>query len=119
MRHMRRLFVLTAAVAVLAFPVAANAKTYYGSVGPTRVITLKNAAGTIVRRVPRGTHTFVIKDRSTKHDFHLMGGGIHKFTGLAFVGKRTWSGLRIRVGVTYTYWCQPHAGVMTRTFKGV
>jgi hypothetical protein len=116
---MRRLLLLIAAAAVLALPAAAQAKTYYGTVGPTKVITLKNAAGTIVRRVPRGTHTFVIRDRSAKHDFHLRGGGIHKLTGLSFVGKRTWSGLRIRVGVTYTYWCQPHADVMTRTFRGV
>lgn len=116
---MRRLFLVSTALAVLALPAAAHAKTYYGTVGPTRIITLKNAAGTIVRRVPRGTHTFVIRDRSARHDFHLIGGGIHKFTGVAFVGKRTWSGLRIRVGVTYTYWCQPHAAVMTRTFKGV
>lgn len=116
---MRRLILVSAALAVLVLPASAQAKTYYGSVGPTKVITLKNAAGTIVRRVPRGTHTFVIKDRSTKHDFHLSGGGIHKFTGLGFVGQRTWSGLRIKVDVTYTYWCQPHADVMTRTFKGV
>jgi hypothetical protein len=116
---MRRLLLLTAAVAVLALPAAADAKTYYGTVGPTKVITLKNAAGTIVRRVPRGTHTFVIRDRSASHDFHLRGGGIHKLTGVAFVGRRTWSGLRIRAGVTYTYWCQPHASTMTRTFKGV
>lgn len=116
---MRRLLVLSAAVGVLALPAAAHGKTYYGTVGPTKTITLKRADGTIVRRVPRGVHTFVIRDRSAKHDFHLIGGGIHKFTGLAFVGRRTWSGLRIRVGVTYTYWCQPHADVMTRIFKGV
>jgi len=116
---MRRLLLLIAATAMLVTPAVAQAKTYYGTVGPTKTITLKRADGTIVRRVPRGTHTFVIKDRSAKHDFHLRGGGIHKFTGLAFVGQRTWSGLRIRVGVTYTYWCRPHADVMTRTFKGV
>lgn len=116
---MRRLFLVTAAVAVLALPAAADAKTYYGTVGPRKTISLKRADGTIVRRIPRGTHTFVIRDRSASHDFHLIGGGIHKLTGLSFVGQRTWSGLRIRVGVTYTYWCQPHADVMTRTFRGV
>lgn len=116
---MRRLLPLIAAAAVLVAPAAAQAKTYYGTVGPTRTITLKRADGTLVRRVPRGLHTFVIRDRSARHDFHLRGGGIHKLTGVAFVGRRVWRGLRIRAGVTYTYWCQPHANVMTRTFRGV
>jgi hypothetical protein len=110
---------LTAAVAVLALPAAAHAKTYYGTVGPLKTISIKRADGTIVRRIPRGLHTFVIRDRSANHDFHLRGGGIHKFTGVSFVGQRTWSGVRIKLGVTYTYWCQPHAAVMTRTFRGV
>lgn len=116
---MRRLLLLIAAAAVLVFPAAAHGKTYYATVAGTKTITLKRADGTIVRRVPRGLHTFVIRDRSAIHDFHLRGGGIHRFTGVAFVGQRTWSGLRIRAGVTYTYWCQPHADVMTRRFKGV
>lgn len=116
---MRRLLFLAGLLTVLALPAAAQGKTYYGTVGPTKTISLKRADGTIVRRVPRGLHTFVIRDRSAKHDFHLIGGGIHKFTGLAFVGQRTWSGLRIRADLKYTYWCQPHADVMTRTFKGV
>jgi hypothetical protein len=116
---MRHLLLLIAVAAVLVSPAAAQAKTFYGTVGPTSTITLKRADGTIVRRVARGYHTFVIRDRSARHDFHLRGGGIHKLTGVSFVGQRTWRGLRIRAGVTYTYWCQPHASAMTRTFRGV
>jgi hypothetical protein len=116
---MRRLLLLTAAVAVLALPAAAQGKTYYGTVGPTRTITLKRADGTLVRRVPAGLHRFVIRDRSARHNFHLLGGGLHRRTGVVFVGTRTWTEVRIRSGVTYTYFCEPHPDVMTRTFRGV
>jgi hypothetical protein len=116
---MRRLFLLTAALAVLALPAAADAKTYYGTVGPAKTISLKRADGTIVRRVPAGLHRFVIRDRSARHNFHLLGGGLHKRTGVVFVGTRIWTGVRIRKGVTYTYFCEPHPEDMTRTFRGI
>jgi hypothetical protein len=119
MRHMRRLLLFTTVFAVLALPAAAHGKTFYGTVGPTRTITLKRADGTIVRRISAGLHKFVIRDRSARHNFHLLGGGLHKRTRVVFVGTRTWTGVRIRRGVTYTYFCEPHPDDMTRTFRGV
>jgi hypothetical protein len=116
---MRRLFLPAAAAVALTLPAAAHGKTYYGKVGPSQTITLRNAAGTIVRRVPRGLHTFVIRDRSARHNFHLLGGGLHRRTGVVFTGRRIWTGVRIRAGVTYTYFCEPHPENMTRTFRGV
>ena len=116
---MRRLLLLTTVFAVMAVPPAAYGKTYYGTVGPTRIITLKRADGTIVRRVPAGLHKFVIRDRGARHNFHLLGGGLHKRTGIVFVGTRIWTGVRIRKGVTYTYFCEPHPEDMTRTFRGI
>jgi hypothetical protein len=116
---MRRLLLLSALVGVLAAPAAADARTYYGTVGPTRTIALKRADGTLVRRVPAGLHRFVIRDRSTQHNFHLLGGGLHRRTGVAFIGRRIWTGVRIRRGVIYTYFCEPHPEDMTRRFRGV
>jgi hypothetical protein len=116
---MRRLFLPAVVAVALTLPAAAHGKTYYGTVGPAKTITLRNAAGTLVTRVPRGFHRFVIRDRSAVHNFHLLGGGIHKRTGVVFTGRRVWTGVRIRAGVRYTYFCEPHPEDMTRTFRGV
>jgi hypothetical protein len=66
------------AVFALSAPTAATAKTFYGTVGPTMTITLKRANGKVVHRIGAGTHTFVIRDRSSMHNFHLLGPGIDR-----------------------------------------
>jgi hypothetical protein len=116
---MRRLLLFLTAAALLGAPAAAEARTFYGTVGPGTTIALKRADGTLVRRVPAGYHRFVIRDRSAQHNFHLRGGGVDRRTGVAFAGTRTWTGVRIRRGIVYTYYCEPHASTMRRTFSGV
>jgi hypothetical protein len=113
----RRLFVLAATAAVLALlaPAAAQGRIFYGTVGPGFTITLKRANGTVVRRVLHGTHTFVVRDRSAGHNFHLFGRGVNRATGVPFVGRRRWT-VTLRVG-RYTYRCDPHLVSMTKTFR--
>jgi hypothetical protein len=96
----------------------AQAARYYGTVGPGAMITLKNAAGAKVTRIRAGTHTFVIRDRSSSHNFHLVKPGIDRRTGVSFRGNRTWS-VRIARGVAYRYVCDPHASFMRGGFRGV
>jgi hypothetical protein len=61
---------LTLSALLFAAPAAADARTYYGTVGPGATITV-NRNGVRVTRVPAGLHTFVIRDRSAVHNFHL------------------------------------------------
>jgi len=115
---------LSLAVSVTAFalvlPSAAHARTYHGYVGPATEITLENAAGNRVSRIPAGSHTFLIHDNSSMHNFRLRRGStVMRSTTLSFVGTRRWTGVRIRAGRTYTYYCSAHPSSMSGTFRGV
>ena len=93
-------------------------KKLYGTVGPGFTITLKKANGKRVRRVRRGRYTFVIKDKSAIHNFHLKGPGVNKvITSVAFTGTKA-TVVTLKKG-TYTYVCDPHASIMHGTFKVV
>jgi plastocyanin len=107
---------MLALLALLA-PANAKAKTFYGRVGPGFTITLKRADGTVVRRVEHGRHTFVIRDRSSIHNFHLYGPGVDRRTGEAFTGRRRWI-VTLRAGV-YRYRCDPHRTTMRGRFTVV
>ena len=109
-----RIALVGAVVAALVVPSAAAA-ALYGRVAAPRVITLKRADGTNVTHLSSGTKTFVIRDRSSRHNFHLKGPGVNRETGVAFVGRRKWSGITLTNG-TYTFLCDVHPGTMTRTF---
>jgi|Tabmets5t2r1_1033131.scaffolds.fasta_scaffold54039_3 plastocyanin len=119
MSQQHAVLAVIAVLAVLALlaPATAQAKTFYGRVGPGFTITLKRADGTIVRRVQHERHTFVIRDRSSMHNFHLFGPGVDRRTGVAFTGRRRWS-IRLRAG-TYRYRCDPHRTTMRGRFAVV
>jgi plastocyanin len=116
---LRRLVLIAVAATVLSLlaPAAADGRTFFGSVGPGFTITLKRANGTVVHRIRHGTHTFVIRDRSSSHNFHLFGRGVDRRTGVAFTGRRQWI-VRVRVG-RYVYRCDPHRLSMRKTFRVV
>jgi hypothetical protein len=102
--------------ALFAAPVAQAYTTYYGRDAGVSTITLKRADGTNVTRVRHGLKTFVIRDRSSIHNFHLFGpGGVDRKTGIAFVGTRTWSPVKLVAG-TYVFRCDAHPRTMRKTF---
>jgi hypothetical protein len=108
---------LAVAAIALAGGGGAEAATYYGKVGPTRTITLKNKAGKIVTSIPKGTHTFVVKDTSGLHDFQIsLNGTVLRKTTIEFVGKKTWT-LKVKKGNVYRYFCSVHTKDMSRTFR--
>jgi hypothetical protein len=111
-----RALLVAVPVALLAAPAAQAYPTFYGTVGPGTTIVLKRANGTVVRNASRGNKTFVIRDRSASHNFHLYGRGVDRRTGVAFVGTRTWSPLLLRVG-RYTIVCDRHPLTMVRRFN--
>lgn len=63
-----------------------------GSVGPGRRIALSPRSG-----LTAGRATIVIRDRSASDNFHLVGPGVSKATGVRFRGTVTWK-LTLRAG---------------------
>jgi hypothetical protein len=53
-------------------------------------IALKNAGGSIARRLAAGLYSVTVVDRSRRQNAHLVGVGVNRKTGIAFVGTVTW-----------------------------
>jgi plastocyanin len=68
--------------------------------------------GKKVTRLNAGTaYRFVIRDRSSIHDFHLSGPGFNRvLTGVEFTGTKSFL-LRLKKG-SYRFVCDPHSGSM-------
>ena len=115
---MPRLLLMTAlAAAAISLPAAAtgrSAVTLTGVVGPSAVITLKNADGSNVTHLDPGTYDVTVDDRSDLHNFHLLGPGVDQQTGVETLGMTTWT-IQIVDGI-YTFRCDPHAAQMRDTF---
>jgi plastocyanin len=112
---------LTLAVSGLALALAANApaaapKTVQGTVGPGFTITL-TLAGKKATNLKKGVrYRFLIRDRSSIHDFHLIGPGVNRvLTSVDFTGTKSVV-LRLRKGM-YRFVCDPHASVMHGSFR--
>jgi hypothetical protein len=73
-----------------------------GKVGPGARITLTRSA-------KAGKTTVAVSDLSAKDNFHLMGPGVNKKTGVAFMGKVSWS-LSLKKG-SYAYRSDAHKGL--------
>ena len=65
--------------------------TLRGSVGPGATIALGSSDGTPISSLTAGAATIVVTDRSAKDNFHLVGPGVSRATGVAFRGKATGS----------------------------
>jgi plastocyanin len=106
---MFRTTLLTLAVAtaaVVVSPVYAKSSGLVGEVGPGFSIEVtKN--GKDLEKIKAGTYRIKIEDKASIHNFHLIGPGVNKKTGVAFKGETTWR-IRLKPG-RYTYQCDPHA----------
>jgi plastocyanin len=98
-------------------PTPAPPRRLVATVGPAATISVANAAGTRVRTVAAGTYRVTVRDRSARHNFHLIGPGVNRRTGVAFRGTVTWT-VRVRAGATYRFVCDPHARHMRGSFRG-
>ena len=119
---MSRITIATAAAValvasfVLVGGAAAAPVKVVGKVGPGYTISL-TVAGKKVKQLKAGTsYRFVITDRSSDHDFHLMGPGVMKtITSEEFVGTKSVV-LKLRKG-TYRFLCNPHSDEMRGSFR--
>jgi plastocyanin len=112
---MKTLLIVAVLSLAVAGPANAVTPTLTGTVGPGATITLKKGT-TKVTTLKAGTYKFVIRDRSTAHNFHLKGpNGYSKvLTGLKFVGTKTYT-LTLRPGA-WSYICDPHRTFMKGSF---
>ena len=105
------------ALVAVAAGTAATAKTtgLVGEVGPGYTIEVK-LNGKDLKTIKAGTYRIKVEDKASVHDFHLIGKGLNKKTGVAFVGDQTWR-VTFKPGKV-TYQCDPHASMgMKGSFK--
>jgi hypothetical protein len=113
----RRLVVLVAGTAVLLVPSAvarADNPVLNGTVGPGFSISLRNAAGSLVRHLDAGTYTIQVHDLSEIHNFHLLGPGVEMASSVEDVQELSWT-VTFSDGI-YRFHCDPHAGIMRGSF---
>ena len=111
MRTSRPAFVALTGTGVLAFALAAAAATpvLKGSVGPGFTIKLAT------KPTKAGKYTFVITDKASIHNFHLIGPGVNKkLTSVEGTGSKAVT-LTLKKG-TYKYFCDLHPN-MKGSFK--
>jgi len=113
----KALFVAAVAAAVIAVPAygKSSAVTLKGEAGPGYTIEVTKA-GKDVKTIKAGTYKIKVEDKSSIHNFHLIGPGVNKKTGVSFTGEMTWT-IKLKPG-KYTYQCDVHASSgMKGTFK--
>ncbi len=117
-RTIRTVAVALVAVLSLALSGTASAapKTVVGTVGPGFTIGL-TMQGKKVKKLKAGVpYRFMIKDRSSSHDFHLTGPGVNKvITGVGFTGTKSIV-LKLKKG-SYRFVCDPHSSSMRGSFS--
>jgi plastocyanin len=91
-------------------------QTLTATVGPGATISLRTSRGARVTRLRAGRYRIVVRDRSSMHNFQLLGLGVNKRTGVVFRGTTTWT-VSFRKGRIYRFRCDPHAARMRGSFR--
>jgi plastocyanin len=107
----RTLIVAVASLAALAaaLPAGAATPTYQGTVGPGFTIKLAK------KPTKAGKIKLVVSDKSSIHDFHLVGPGVNVKTSVSGTGTKSFT-VTLKKG-TYKFLCDPHASIMHGSFK--
>ena len=86
-----------------------------GEVGPGFKIEVEKG-GKDLKTIKAGKYKIKVEDKSSIHNFHLIGPGLNKKTSVSFQGQTTWT-ITLKKG-KYTYQCDPHAtSGMKGTFR--
>jgi hypothetical protein len=102
--------------ALLVAPGGAAPVPVVGTVGPDETIGLR-AAGKRVTRLKAGVaYRFTVRDRSSEHDFRLVGPRTNRvLTTVGYTGTKSVV-LKLRKGA-YRFFCAPHADDMNGSFS--
>jgi hypothetical protein len=76
-----------------------------GTVGPGSSISLKKSSGASAKTLAAGKYSISVRDLSRGQNFHLIGPGVNKATGVRFTGRVTWA-VTLRQG-TYRFQSDP------------
>ena len=76
-----------------------------GEVGPGFTIEVK-LNGKDLKTIKAGTYKIKVEDKSSIHNFHLIGKGLNKATTVAGTGTKTWT-ITLKPGKV-VYQCDPH-----------
>jgi plastocyanin len=113
----KRISLTLAILAALGVTAAASAATpkLTGETGPGFSVEVKSGSKD-VKTLKAGTYVIKVEDKSSIHNFHLLGPGVNKSTTVPFTGEQTWK-VKLKPG-KYTYECDIHAfSGMKGTFK--
>lgn len=97
-------------------PPPPKVQTLTATVGPGATISLRTSRGARVTRLKAGRYRIVVRDRSARQNFHLLGPGVNRKTGLGFRGTARWT-LTFRKGKTYRFRSDPNAKRMRGSFR--
>ena len=104
------LLLAVAGAAIVALPVLAATPKITGTVGPGFTITMGK------KPTKAGKYTLVVSDKSSIHNFHLIGPGrVNVATTVAGTGPKTFR-VTLKRG-KYTFLCDPHATTMKGSFR--
>jgi plastocyanin len=107
---------VVAALAASSSGSAATAKTVTGTVGPGFTIRLTMNGKKVTKLKAATPYRFVIRDRSSIHDFHLRGPGLNRvLSSVEDTGTKSFV-LRLKKG-SYRFVCDPHSGIMHGRFQ--
>jgi plastocyanin len=100
------LAVAAVAATVLLVPAQGSTARLTGEVGPGFSIEVKKGTKDL-KTIKAGRYKIKVEDKGSIHNFHLIGPGLNKKTGIGFTGEPTWT-IKLKPG-RYTYQCDPHA----------
>ena len=96
-------------------PPPPSAPKLNGRVGPGKTISLRTAGGAIVKKLKARAYRITVKDATKADNFHLLGPGVNKKTGVKFRGSVSWK-VRFKAGRKYTVRSDAHRA-LRRTFR--
>ena len=103
------------AAALIVVPAWGASAPLKGEVGPGFKIEVEKG-GKDLKTIKAGKYKIKVEDKSSIHNFHLIGPGLNKKTSVSFQGQTTWT-ITLKKG-KYTYQCDPHAtSGMKGTFR--
>jgi plastocyanin len=120
----------TIAIAAVAALAVALAVALPALAAPSATVKLKASVGpgtTIsmsTKPKKAGTYSIVVSDKSSAHNFHILGPGlpakntkaVKVATEVSKTGTFTLTGLKLQAGKTYRFICDPHKSFMKGSF---
>jgi hypothetical protein len=88
------------------------------TVGPGARIVLLNSAGRRLTTLRARTYRITVKDLSNKDNFHLLGFGVNRKTGVAAKQTVTWT-VKLAKGRTYAYRSDAHPKTLRGSVRAV